>query len=140
MMIVMSWFALFSCGKDSKNDGNRHVEKGKGKLVLQNAEEVLNYTEKMEEATIDEKIMMGPAPTEEYVLVIEDIERGDDIEITEARVNSWLTEEQKIAIKKNNGCLKVSFFDAVYYPEREERKAFFSPGSIAFEGSWSCEP
>lgn len=139
IILLSILFLSVSCGKNQVSGSTLHIEKGSGKLMLKNASEVLDFRSKLEEADVDERVLMGAAPQEEYILVIEDIERGDYIGLTEAEVNSWLSNEQKEAVKNNNGCLKVAFFDATYFPGNEKKEAYFSPGHIAFQGSWACQ-
>ena len=67
------------------------------------------------------------------------VEDGDYVEFVEADISSWLSSNQKKIIKENKGCVKVTFYGSTYTPETEKDDAFFSPGEIAFESSFSCD-
>lgn len=127
--------SVVSCGKEKTDATSSYIKKGSGKLILKNVTEVLDYRSKIEGASTEFKILEGAAPVEEYVLVIEDIAEGDYIELTEAKMNSWLTLDQKERVKESNGCLEVTFFGATYIPATNEKEASFSPGDISLKSS-----
>lgn len=137
--MILTLLATVSCGKEKKDGHTLVINKGSGRLMLENASEVLEFRQKIDAASIDDKVLLSDnIPDENYMLVIEDIEDGDYVEFVEADISSWLSTKQKELVKDNKGCLKVTFYGSTYFPETQEKDAFFAPGDIAFESSLSC--
>ena len=139
LFLALSLILLVSCGKEKKDSNTLVIEKGTGRLLLNDAETILEFRQKYDTASDAEQILMGNPPQENYRLMIDDIEQGDYVDFVEADVSSWLSTKQKQIVKSNNGCVKVTFFGSTFFPENGSREAFFAPGDIAFESSLSCD-